>query len=69
MFTTLEDLTISQPELIAALTRSGPDTYTDVWDPLRIATQHVTCFPQTRSRLATASTSASNARWQGTPCG
>jgi predicted phage baseplate assembly protein len=45
VFTTLDDLTISQPQLIAALTSTGADSYADVWDTLRISTQSVTCFP------------------------
>jgi predicted phage baseplate assembly protein len=46
VFTTLEDLRISQTELIASLTSMGDDTYTDVWDDLRIATGAVVCFPR-----------------------
>jgi predicted phage baseplate assembly protein len=45
VFTTLDDLRVSQPELIAALTSAG-ETYTDVWDDLRIATGSVVCFPR-----------------------
>lgn len=45
VFTTLDDLRIRQPELIASLTTSGADTYTDVWDDLRIAAGRVICFP------------------------
>ena len=46
VFTTLDDLIISQPELIASLTSSAPDTYADVWDDLRIEHASVTCFPR-----------------------
>jgi len=45
VFSTLSDLLISQPGLIAALTSTGSDTYTDVWDDLRIESGSVTCFP------------------------
>ena len=47
VFTTLDDLIISQPELVSALTSSAPDAYTDVWDDLRIEHASVTCFPRT----------------------
>lgn len=47
VFTTLDDLVITQPELIASLTSSAPDTYVDVWDDLRIDHGAVTCFPRT----------------------
>jgi predicted phage baseplate assembly protein len=46
VFTTLQDLRISQPHLIASLTATGDETYTDVWDDLRIATAAVVCFPR-----------------------
>jgi predicted phage baseplate assembly protein len=46
VFTTLDDLVISQPELVASLTSSAPDTFADVWDDLRIEHASVTCFPR-----------------------
>lgn len=46
VFTTMRDLVISQPRLVAALTSTGPDAYVDVWDRVRIATDSVTCFPR-----------------------
>jgi predicted phage baseplate assembly protein len=46
VFTTIEDLTITQPQLIASLTSSAPDVYADVWDDLRIDHAAVTCFPR-----------------------
>jgi predicted phage baseplate assembly protein len=46
VFTTLDDLRISQPHLIASLTSAGDELYTDVWDDLRIATGSVVCFPR-----------------------
>ncbi|MEQ1701037.1 MAG: putative baseplate assembly protein [Ilumatobacteraceae bacterium] len=45
VFTTLSDLVITQPELIAALSSAEPDVYVDVWDDLRIEQGAVTCFP------------------------
>jgi predicted phage baseplate assembly protein len=44
VFTTLEPLTIRQPELMAGLVSTGTDTYRDVWDDLRLETASVTCF-------------------------
>jgi predicted phage baseplate assembly protein len=46
VFTTLGDLRIVQPELIAGLTSTGPEAFTDVWDELRIPTRAVTVFPR-----------------------
>jgi predicted phage baseplate assembly protein len=46
VFTTLEDLRIAQPELIAGLTSTGPDQFNDVWDEMRIPTQAITVFPR-----------------------
>ncbi|MET0458931.1 MAG: putative baseplate assembly protein [Ilumatobacteraceae bacterium] len=46
-FTTLGDLVITQPVLMASLVSPGPDAYVDVWDALRLANQAVICFPQT----------------------
>ena len=46
VFTTLDDLLISQPELTASLTSSAPDSFADVWDDLRIEHASVTCFPR-----------------------
>lgn len=44
VFTTLDTLSISQPELSGALTHT--DVYTDVWDDLRIAQSALVCFPR-----------------------
>jgi predicted phage baseplate assembly protein len=46
VFTTLTDLLITQPQLIAALVSPGPDSYVDVWDGLRLPNQAVVCFPR-----------------------
>jgi predicted phage baseplate assembly protein len=46
VFTTLHDLTISQPTITYALTSSGTDSYTDVWEPLRLEYASVTIFPR-----------------------
>ncbi len=45
VFTTLDDLMIIQPTLIASMTSNAPDAYTDVWDALRIDHGAVVCFP------------------------
>lgn len=45
VFTTLDDLVIRQPKLIAALTSSGDDSYTDVWENLSLRLANVRCFP------------------------
>jgi predicted phage baseplate assembly protein len=45
VFSTLGDLVITQPTLLAALTSTEPEVYTDVWDDLRIEQGSVTCFP------------------------
>lgn len=45
VFSTLGDLVITQPTLMAALTSTEPEVYTDVWDDLRIEQGAVTCFP------------------------
>ncbi|MET0144920.1 MAG: putative baseplate assembly protein [Ilumatobacteraceae bacterium] len=47
VFTTLGDLVISQPELMASLVSPGADAYVDVWDALRLPNQAVICFPRT----------------------
>ena len=47
IFTTLADLTITQPQLMASLVSPGPDSYVDVWDALRLPNQAVICFPRT----------------------
>ena len=47
VFTTLSDLWISQPILMAALVSPGADAYVDVWDALRLPNQAVVCFPRT----------------------
>ena len=47
VFTTLSDLWIRQPRLMAALVSPGPDAYVDVWDALRLANQAVIVFPRT----------------------
>jgi predicted phage baseplate assembly protein len=47
VFTTLSDLVITQPQLMAALVSPGPDAYVDVWDALRLPNQAVICFPRT----------------------
>ena len=47
VFTTLSDLSITQPQLMAALVSPGPDAYVDVWDALRLPNQAVVCFPRT----------------------
>jgi predicted phage baseplate assembly protein len=47
VFTTLADLWITQPVLMAALVSPGSDAYVDVWDALRLANQAVVCFPRT----------------------
>ncbi len=44
VFTTLEDLSITAPTTIAALTSVGSDVYADVWDDLRIERGAVACF-------------------------
>lgn len=46
VFTTLEDLRITQPELIAGLTSTGPEQFNDVWDDLRVPTRAITVFPR-----------------------
>jgi predicted phage baseplate assembly protein len=45
VFSTLDELIIASPTLIAGLTSSGSDTYVDVWDDLRIDRGSVACFP------------------------
>jgi len=45
VFSTVSDLVIAQPVLMAALTAEEPDIYVDVWDDLRIEQGAVTCFP------------------------
>ena len=61
VFTTLDDLVITQPQLMASLVSPGPDAYVDVWDALRLANQAVIVLPpRRRRRPATASTSASS---------
>lgn len=44
IFTTLGELVINQPEIIAAQTSSGPDSHVDVWEDLRLELNPVTCF-------------------------
>jgi len=44
VFSTLEPLEISPPTLIASLTSTGGDLYTDVWEDLRIDRGAVSCF-------------------------
>ncbi|HRE01327.1 MAG TPA: putative baseplate assembly protein, partial [Ilumatobacteraceae bacterium] len=44
VFSTLDDLVIAPPRVIAALTSIGADTYADVWDDLRIDQGAVACF-------------------------
>lgn len=44
VFSTLEPLEISPPTLISALTSTGGDLYTDVWEDLRIDRGAVSCF-------------------------
>lgn len=45
VFTTEEQLVISQPELVAALTAGADEaTFTDVWDALRYERETVMCF-------------------------
>ncbi len=46
VFATLSDLVIKQPNLIASLTSSAPESYVDVWDQLRVDHGAVTCFPR-----------------------
>jgi len=46
VFTTLEDHVIKRPELMAAMTSEGNDTYVDVWDELKLGLSNVTCFPR-----------------------
>lgn len=46
VFSTLHDLVINQPQLIASLTSTSPDTYVDVWDDLRVEQGAVVCFPR-----------------------
>ena len=52
VFNTLEDLVISQPELMASLTSTGDEndvggpTYTDVWDELRVRARHRDVLPE-----------------------
>jgi predicted phage baseplate assembly protein len=46
IFTTLSDLMINQPRLMAALVSPGPDAYVDVWEALRLANQAVVVFPR-----------------------
>jgi predicted phage baseplate assembly protein len=45
VFTLLDDLEIRQPQITAALTSTGNDIYTDVWEDLRLTLTPVTCFP------------------------
>ena len=45
IFSTLDDLVISTPKLTAALVSGGVDSYTDVWDDLRLDNGVVECFP------------------------
>ncbi len=45
VFTTLEQLDITAPKLIASLTSAGSDSYIDTWDDLVIDRRSVTCFP------------------------
>jgi len=45
VFSTLHDLAIVQPTMMAALTSVDKDVYVDVWDDLRIEQGAVTCFP------------------------
>src|SRR5690606_8521896 len=45
IFTTEEQLVISQPDLVAALTAGADETtFTDVWDALRYERETVMCF-------------------------
>lgn len=44
VFSTVEDLVIRRPELTAALTATGSDTYTDVWETLKLKLGAVSCF-------------------------
>ena len=44
VFSTSEDLIVRQPELTAALTSTGDDTYHDVWEDLSLNLAAVTCF-------------------------
>ncbi len=44
VFTTLDDLRISPPTTIAALTSIGTDTFADVWEDVRIERGAVACF-------------------------
>lgn len=46
VFTTLDDLTIHQPELVAALTSEGSNNYANIWDDLRLDRASITCFPR-----------------------
>lgn len=45
VFATDRDLVMQQPTLMAALTSEGAETFSDVWDDLRIQQGSVTCFP------------------------
>lgn len=45
VFSTLDELVIASPTLMASLTSSGSDTYVDVWDDLRVDRGAVACFP------------------------
>ena len=44
VFSTAHDLVVRQPELTAALTSTGDDTYQDVWEDLSLSLAAVTCF-------------------------
>jgi predicted phage baseplate assembly protein len=44
VFSTSEDLVVRQPEITAALTSTGDDTYTDAWEDLSLKLAAVTCF-------------------------
>lgn len=44
VFTTLDSVTITQPEMTGALTHT--DVYVDVWDDLRIEQSALVCFPR-----------------------
>ncbi len=48
VFATVEDLIITQPTLMAALTSLGVDQYDDVWSDLKVInnTREVVCFPR-----------------------
>jgi predicted phage baseplate assembly protein len=44
VFSTHEDLVVRQPELTAALTSTGDDNYTDVWETLSLQLAPISCF-------------------------